>query len=102
MEDDVTVVAAGMATSVMAARVGTEDEAGEEDHRDDEHDAGDDADPRGDGAQPRVAPFLTRGPRFDGGVPGCSDYGFRAWFGWCFAHDSHIAASFDVKGMCDL
>jgi hypothetical protein len=73
--------------AVMSAAV-TEDEAGEEDHRDDEHDPGDDGDPRGDLKDPRgpVGSYRFRGGRRScGRVPHSG--GFR-----CFTHETNDEA----------
>jgi hypothetical protein len=88
-----TVVAA----TVVAAGMRAEDEAGEEDHGDDEDDAGHDADPCGHRSEPAVASRLRIGWTW---LCGGSGRGNRAGLGVrrqrCFTHDLEHASDADV------
>jgi hypothetical protein len=90
-----------LAATVVAARMRAEDEAGEEDHGDDEDDAGHDADPCGHRSEPAVAArFGIGGGRRGGWLCGGSGRGNRAGLGVrrqrCFTHDLEHASDADV------
>lgn len=100
MEDrGAPVVATEKTAAVVTPGMRTEDETGEEDHRDDEHHAGGDTDPGGGGAEPGAARFLAH--RCDV-MLGCGSDGGRRRFGWCFAHVRYFAGRFDEPVMRHL
>jgi hypothetical protein len=99
---EAVIATAMVVTATVPARVGTEEEAREEDHRDDEDHACDDADPGGHRGEAAVPWLLDDGGCWGRGFGG--GHGAGRGFGGrrCFAHGLELAGDVGVPVLNQL